>query len=424
MTITPLGLNGLRGPTQHATIYGPGPPATLHAQFAKPLVADGRTAQTLSVTALDRWGHPAQPGSTLRVAIVSGSARFQQAHTEIVTPEAQQLAPTPSPQPSDEPDSSQNNAAMPTDPARLYDGTLSVGGDLEVPVVPGDVAGDLRIRLIAQDVEETQSFFIAPYLRKAFVNGLISVGGGAVPIAVDGDGIADGGGARRARVALFAQGAVSKKASLTLAYESQNRLNPVSSYGPYTQDPNERPYLTYGDSSTISDDFESNTRVYARLDTGRSNVMWGQFNAEITDPSGLGSFHELLGGAKAEIASHDGNAKATIFTAHNTTAYVSQVVPASGLSTLAQPLRADIVVGSDYLTLVALDRRTGAIVSQTPLIRNVDYTIDYATGVLRFINVPLPFDDQFNPQSVLIQYTYQGPSTDSQTSGAQRLRER
>ncbi|HEV3154108.1 MAG TPA: hypothetical protein VGZ02_09925 [Candidatus Baltobacteraceae bacterium] len=418
VVITPLGFNGMRGPSRHATIYGPGPPASLRAELEHPLVADGRTPQGLEVSALDRWGHPAQPGAEVHVSIVDGDARFSQPqHTDIV---AQDVAAPPLPSPA--PFSSAAPSNLPpsnaqSDPSHLSDVSLDVGGTATLPVLPGMLAGDMRVRLTSGDVEQTETFFIAPYLRKAIVNGLVAVGAGAVPITVDGDGVPDDGAARRGRIALFAQGAVGKRSSLTLAYESQNRLSPVSSYGPYVADPNERPYLTYGDSSTLSSDFHSNTRLFARLDSGRSNVTWGQFNADIVDSSGIGSFHELLGGAKAEYAIPGGNAKGAIFTAHNTTAYVSIAFPASGLSLLAQPLHPDIVVGSDYVTLVALDRHTGAVISQTPLSRNEDYTIDYATGVLRFINVPLPFDDNFNPQSVLVQYAYQGAATASQTTG-------
>ncbi len=417
VTITPVGLNGARGPQVRATIYGPGVPASLRAQLDSPLVADGRTPRSLSITALDRWGHPAQPGSDIHIAITEGEAHFSNPATTIVATSQKPLLPTPEPFSSASPPPDGTPGAQP-DPSHLSDISLDVGGGATVPIVPGMLAGDVRVQLTCGDIEQSQTFFVQPYLRKPFVNGIVAAGAGAVPITVDGDGVADEGGARRGRIGLFAQGRVGKQSSLTLAYESQNRLSPVSSYGPFVDDPNERPYLTYGDSSTLSSDFHSDTRLFARLDSGRSNLTLGQFNEDIPDASGVGSFHELLGGAKAGYTMPGGAAKAELFTAKNTTAYVSLVFPASGLSMLAQPLHAGIVVGSDYLTLVALDRRTGGVVSQTPLERNVDYTIDYATGVLRFINVPLPFDDNFNPQSVLVQYAYQGPSTASQTTGA------
>jgi len=49
------------------------------------------------------------------------------------------------------------------------------------------------------------------------------------------------------------------------------------------------------------------------------------------------------------------------------------------------------------------------VVSQTLLVRGVDYVLDYTSGLLRFINVILPFDSNFNPQVVQVQYQYGGP---------------
>jgi hypothetical protein len=45
------------------------------------------------------------------------------------------------------------------------------------------------------------------------------------------------------------------------------------------------------------------------------------------------------------------------------------------------------------LTLVQLDRRTGALLSESILGRGSDYVVDYATGLLRFLNIILPYDD-------------------------------
>ncbi|HET7814096.1 MAG TPA: hypothetical protein VFL13_06955, partial [Candidatus Baltobacteraceae bacterium] len=259
---------------------------------------------------------------------------------------------------------------------------------------------------------------IAPYLRAPIVNGLVSVGTGNVPVAVDGEGRFDGGGARRGRIAIFGSGKVGRGSSLTLSYESQNRLGQSSSYGPYVADPNERPYQTYGDSSTVTSDFHSNDRLYARIDNGRNNAMWGEFTTSVGDPEGVAHYQQLQSGFKGELGvGGTGQGRAMAFTARNQTAFVSFTTPVSGLAALMQPLHPDIVVGSDILSLVAIDRKTGAVVSQTQLARNLDYTIDYATGIVRFLIVPLPFDMHFNPQVLNVQYQYQGPGIASETTG-------
>ncbi len=146
--------------------------------------------------------------------------------------------------------------------------------------------------------------------------------------------------------------------------------------------------------------------------------MWGQYNVDVGDPQGIAHYQQQLSGLKAEVGvGGAGQGRLTGFTARDLTGFVALSTPVSGLGALLQPLHPDIVVGSDVLTLVAIDRRTGGVVSQTPLTRNVDYTIDYATGTLRFLNVPLPFDINFNPQLLYLQYQYQGPDVKSETTG-------
>lgn len=405
LTAVPLGANGLRGAPANETVYGPGAPVTIRADMAGSLVADGSTPAALNISMVDRWGNAIAPGNRLTVKIVSGDAYF----TNLPSAATSAAAATPAPD--------VNASSDPHASARVFETSTTPGGFQSVQIVPGLAAGALDVDIQVGSVEVHKSIYVAPYLRSVFVNGLVSVGAGSMPASVDGDGIADNGGARRGRVAVFGKGKVAKGTLLTFAYESQNRLNPVSSYGPFVDDPNERPFLTYGDSSQLSAGLQSNDHVYARIDHGQSSAMWGQFNASI-GANEAGSYQQLLSGANVNLVLgksqrvHLGG-----FTARNDVAFVQTTLPISGLSSLAQPLEPNIVVGSDVVTLVALDRRTGAVLTSTPLIRNVDYTIDYATGTLRFVNVPLPYDANFNPQVVNLQYQYEGPSVRSQTTG-------
>ncbi|HET6894243.1 MAG TPA: hypothetical protein VFH72_02575 [Candidatus Baltobacteraceae bacterium] len=402
LTIVPLGADGLRGEPVSETVFGPGEPASIYADFATAPIADGKTEVPVRIWIRDRYGNAAQPGSKLRFTIVRGDAAISD-------------TAAPASQPTPDVRATGDDATPAT--AQTIEEAIAPGGYMQIDIRPGTRSGTLELQIDAGAAHLRKTYYIEPFLRKPFVNGVVSLGAGSVVDGVDGDGIPDGGGSRRVRAALYASGKVGKNMLLTAAYESQNRLSPVSSYGPFVQDPNERPYQTYGDASTVASPVHSGDRVFARLENGRSSVTWGQFNAQI-GTSDAGAYHQLLSGAQAEL--HDKNDRVTVtgFTARNDMAFVSQVLPVSGLSTLMQQLRANIVVGSDYLQLVALDRHSGAVVSQVPLVRNVDYTLDYATGVLRFINVPLPFDAQFNPQVIQLQYQYEGPGVVSQTTGA------
>lgn len=405
LTATPLGADGLRGAPVSETVYGPGDPVTIRADMASPLVADGSTPAALNISMVDRWGNAIAPGNRLTVKIVSGDAYF----INLPNAAASGAGATPAPD--------VNSSSDPHASARVFEAPTTPGGFQSVEIVPGLTAGALDVEITVGSVDVHKSIYVAPYLRSVFVNGLVSVGAGSMPASVDGDGIADNGGARRGRVAIFGKGKVAKGTLLTFAYESQNRLAPVSSFGPFVDDPNERPFLTYGDNSQLSAGPQSNDHLYARLDRGQSSLMWGQFNASI-GANEAGAYQQLLSGANANLAlGKSGRTRLGGFTARNDVAYVQTTLPITGLASLVEPLEPNIVVGSDIVSLVALDRRSGAVISSTPLIRNVDYTIDYATGTLRFINIPLPYDPNFNPQVINLQYQYEGPGVRSQTTG-------
>ncbi len=406
LSATPLGAGDTRGPESSITVYGPSEAASVKAEFGQHLVADGKTAVPLNITVLDRFGHASLPAQRVHVAILSGDVHF----VDLPKEDSAQAAPAASPSP--------NVVASPPSQGREATVALPVGAYFSLRVQPGVVAGPFEVEIRAGNAYARKTFYVDPFVRSAFVNGVVSAGTGIVPGAVDGDALYDNGGARHERLAMFGTGAVGKSL-LTVAYESQNRLSPVSSFGPFVDDPNERPYLTYGDASQVTSPYHSEDHLYARVDRGRSSAMWGQYQASI-GPNDVGSYQQLLSGAKVDLSlGRDARANVVGFSARNDQAFVSQILPVSGLAQLMQPLHPQIVVSSELLQLVTLDRSTGLVLHEVPLLRNVDYTIDYATGTLRFINVPLPYDEEFNPQVISLQYEYEGPGVQSQTTGGQ-----
>jgi hypothetical protein len=410
--LTPLGAEDARGATIATTLYGPGAPASLAVHVDGELRADGRTPATLHVAALDRWGHPAVAGSRVTISASRGDVRIAPLATlaEIAGPKAADPRPTSSPSVGSPLGTKLQTIAV----------VLRDGGTADAQIVPGLTAGDVDLAVDAADASTRTTLTVRPNLRAPLVSGLVTVGTGAVPGDVDGDENVDNGGSRRSRVAVFGTGAVSKTTEATFAYETANRLAPSSSVGGFVQDPDERPYRTYGDSSTRRIDALSDTRLYARLENGRDALTYGRFDARVGDTDAVGQFSRLANGVHAELGlDRRGDVRASAFEAKNAVAYAKQTFDPSGLATLGQLLHPQVVVGSETVTLVAFDRRTGAIVSQTQLQRDVDYVLDYASGALRFVTIPLPFDAAFNPQSVVVRYEYLGTRVAAQTAGAQ-----
>jgi hypothetical protein len=445
VTITPLGADGLRGPSVSEKIYGPGHAVRITGSIVGSPVADGKTPVIFRVAGFDRYGHHAAPGATIKLTIVRGDAHFlalrdrasaalaQGASGALASPGPVVGIAVPQSQGTPFPFSSPGPDAVPTGgpqqgevanphaigdlavPVQSIEVPLGDGGIAEMSLIPGLQPGEIRIRASVADVSVETQAYVAPYLRKAMVLGLATTGVGSVP-GVPGELAtqADGANSRMGRIAIYGVGQITKTAQAQVAYDTADVLQNTSQYGSFTDNPQETPYLTYGDSSQRRDDALSNDHLYARIDSNRSNIMWGEFQANTAGSTGDG-FQQLVDGAKVEIAGN--NAKLTAFNSHNDVAYARQVFSPTGLATIGALLHPDIVVGSDTVTLVALDRRTGAVIAQTVLGRNIDYTIDYGTGQIRFINPPLPFDLNFNPQQLLIQYEYGGAGVSAQTTG-------
>jgi len=402
--LTPLGAGDLRGPASTYTIFAAGPPASISVTAGGPLRADGHSADQLVIRALDLWKHPAATGNVVRVVLVSGDARLSRGGDAAAAAAAR---PVPFP--------TATAGVVSNVVSQEIDVPLGEDGTAIVQLVPGLKPGAVVVRVDSAETSTDARFFLAPNLRKPFVTGLVTGGVGAVPgIPNSPDGTANGTASRRARVALFATGAVGHSLA-TLAYDSADTLQRTAQSGTiFGSDPADRPYAITGDASLLRDDALSRDRLYARFDTGPASFTWGEFRARTGPETGLGGFDQLVDGAKAD---YDGaGIRGSAFSASNDIGYDRRVFPPTGLAG-GITLRPNIVVGSEVIDLASLDRRTGAILSETPLSLGVDYALQYASGILTFINVPLPFDDDFNPQVIVVTYEYDSPGNAAHTVG-------
>ena len=169
VTITPLGLDGLRGPSKTATVFGPGMPVSVSATLSHPLIADGTGVQQLQIAAIDRWGHPAMPGATVKISVVEGDVKLGNAAP------APTAAPiVPGPQSSAQPDDTTGDNS----PDHSLDAPLGDGGVLSIPIHAGLVPGTLRLSMVSGDVTQTQRS-TSLHVRKP-LSTACSLGGGAI----------------------------------------------------------------------------------------------------------------------------------------------------------------------------------------------------------------------------------------------------
>ncbi len=353
------------------------------------LVADGRTAVVLTIHGEDAQ-HVPLPDANVDVTVLTGNAVLE--------------------------------PLGPLDPMKPHDGRRVTGatgknGDLQVRVVAGMIAGTVELAIVSGPVTTTDDLYATPYARTPIVTGLVSGGFGTTPGSTDGAGVFDNGGSKRGRVAISATGSLGNGIVATGAYETANRLYPDLGFGPNVADPDSRDNPTYGDASLRSAGPQSQTRLFARVEKDQSSVQYGAFTGQTGSGDDVGAFSALLNGVNAHLTDAHHTAELGAFDANTNIAYGRAVFNPLGLTSAGQVLQPRIIIASDIVTLNSLDRRTGAVIAQQQLTRNVDYVIDYPTGMLRFLNVPLPFDANYNPQVVLVQYEYEGVGTGATTAG-------
>ncbi len=289
-------------------------------------------------------------------------------------------------------------------------------GAASVAVFPGTRAGPLVIRFDVGDASAEVTLALTADIRKPLVVGYATGGMGPVPGWIEAsDGAPSGTNTRRGAISLFGTGKIAGNTRGTFAYDSGNTLEQSLQADPFLDNPNDRPFPTYGDASTRYDDALSTNHYFASIQNGRSSAMYGQFYAHAAPSGAVGGYNVLVNGA--QVLAGGNNVSAGLFTARNNIAYARAVLLPTGLAVPSQALHPDIVIGSDIVTLVHLDRRTGAVLSQSILVRGNDYVLDYGTGLLRFLNIILPYDDALNPQIVVVQYQYGGPGATSTMFG-------
>src|SRR5215207_11201330 len=119
---------------------------------------------------------------------------------------------------------------------------------------------------------------------------------------------ADSDSSVRSRLAFFYRWQfLTAKNLLTLAYASNRPINRTGGRDRLFQfDPLDRAYPLFGDSSTRFEDAQTNSKLYLRLDRGRSYFLFGDFESE-NRHAGLASYTRKLTGVKVHLENSKGD---------------------------------------------------------------------------------------------------------------------
>ena len=401
---------GAPGKAASLNVYGRGAARRVEITTERgELQAGGRDSMLVSVRAFDERGNPAADGV---VGLSTSGGYFEREAADARA----SYAHSPDDKTSDDKKDSRDLRtaeefaadradAQPTQvvlnlrggvaTARLF--SAAAPGQGELLAKAGELEAKERVRFTAE-------------LRPTILVGLAeaSVGRAAPENALRGDD------ARfRSHVEFFFRGPVFGKNLLTLSYDSQRPLNRTMGRDRLFQsDPLDRLYPVFGDSSTRFDEIESNSKLYARLDRGRSYAMFGDFEADMNETQ-LAGYARKLTGVKLH-AENAGGDFVTVTGARPDTSFARDAFPASRFG-LLRLSHGDVMQGSEQVYLEVRDRRNPEVIlSREALTRSVDYNLDPLSGELFFMRSISAFDYDLNLVQVVVTYEHRA---DGMTSG-------
>ncbi|MGE0357272.1 MAG: SdrD B-like domain-containing protein [Burkholderiales bacterium] len=210
----------------------------------------------------------------------------------------------------------------------------------------------------------------------------------------------DGKLAAGARAAFFLKGRIRGDWLLTAAYDSdkETRERLFRDIQP------DEFYPVYGDSAVRGYDAQSTSRLYVRVDSNRSYLLWGDFTTQAAgDVRRLSGYSRSLTGVKQ----HYENERLAVnaFASRDSTRQVIEELRANGTSGPYELSTRGALVNSEKVEIVTRDRNQPAIVLSTlPQARFADYEIEALTGRILFRSPVASVDRDLNPVFVRVTY--------------------
>ena len=405
LRVTAVGPGDAPGKSVEIDIYGRGPAKRLEIiSDRSELQASGRDSTSVVVQGFDEWGNPAQD-SSIMVQTSAGRLLDPNANEQNVDAKSKTKGISKSDL------LSTNGKTSEQENGNTHQQLVSlVNGVGSIKLISDNKTGVANISAVQGQIKVQTEVRFTSEIRPGILAGLaeVTVGKNAPEMKnreVDKN--------VRGHIQFFYRGRLwNSKNMLTLAYDSQQPLNRVAGRDRLFQlNPIDQVYPLFGDSSTRFQETESNSKVYARFDRGRSYALFGDFEAGL-DKSRLLGYTRKLTGAKIHVENRKGD-HITVTGARPDTAFARQVIPGGSLG-LVQLAYGNIMPGSEVLAVETRSRRNPEIiVSRETLTRSVDYNIDTSTGTIFFLRQISAFDRKLNLNQIVATYEYRSDGFES-----------
>lgn len=213
------------------------------------------------------------------------------------------------------------------------------------------------------------------------------------------------------RLALFAKGQVLGDWLLTAAYDSEKgKTTPFEKLLEPT-----KYYTLYGDNSQQKLDASMEGKLYVRIEKERFYTVFGDYSTNLnkTELSKyLRKFHGVQSVFQGDTVSFNA------FATESAQRFARDEIAGDGTSGLYKLTNKDIISNSETITLQVRDRlRSEVILSETPLVKDSDYSIDYIDGTVFFKTPIRSTDENLNPRFIIARYETKDDSANDLTYG-------
>jgi len=402
VSVTPMSPVGIPGQTVEMIAMGRGPAQRLEVVPAKTAIqAGGRDSTVIKILAFDKWNHPASDNQVGIESSLGQLVRLQPQSDDDGVLVPGKVVPSA--------DLPTDVRTHPEDQARSQLIIPMENGEASVKLVGPAQTGEARLHVVAGQLEMESMVRILPENRPTIMVGLAELSfGSAIPeVNLRGEQ-----GNRRNRISLFYSGRLGPQSALTLSYDSQRPINRTTGRDRLFQlDPMDRAYPVFGDSSTRYEAAPSNSKLYARLDHGRSYAMFGDLDADMEQVP-LAGYTRKLTGVKLHLENSGGDF-VTVTGARPDTSFARDVFPAGSLS-IIQLGYGEILQGSETVAIEVRDRRNPEIIiSRELLARSIDYNLNAATGELFLLRMIPTFDSGLNLKQIVVTYEHKATGMNS-----------
>lgn len=309
--------------------------------------------------------------------------------------------------------------------------TFVEGGEALFDLIPTADPGEARLRVSSGKLKDEAQLPMLPYLRPLIAAGVVEGAFNFSKLRADSvqpvtaqDGfendikeISFGGDNTNAglRGSMFLKGKVKGDMLLTLAYDSdkdtKDRL--------FRDIDPEEFYPVYGDSGLKGFDAQSTSKLYVRLDKGRSYLLYGDFNTNGAYQTGGGIYNASAAGGdpvlERRLANYSRSLTGARYHYENDRTAINLFASYDSRRQRVVELRGQGISGpydlnvdgyvrnSEKIEILTRDRNQNSVVIRsTTLTRFTDYSINEINGSILFSRAIPSVDENLNPVYIRI----------------------